>query len=69
MWSAPAAGIGVRDGETKVLFDPRSPEEVLADELPASNGPEATEKTAIRSAYQPSGLVLYTVPCESIRPP
>ncbi|XP_036822925.1 calcium/calmodulin-dependent 3',5'-cyclic nucleotide phosphodiesterase 1A-like [Oncorhynchus mykiss] len=48
MWSAPAAGIGVRDGETKVLFDPRSPEEVLADELPASNGPEATEKTAIR---------------------
>uniref|UniRef100_A0A674BLY2 Phosphodiesterase n=1 Tax=Salmo trutta TaxID=8032 RepID=A0A674BLY2_SALTR len=48
MWSAPAAGIGVRDGETKVQFDSRSPEEVLADELPASNGPEATEKTAIR---------------------
>ncbi|XP_055740240.1 dual specificity calcium/calmodulin-dependent 3',5'-cyclic nucleotide phosphodiesterase 1A-like [Salvelinus fontinalis] len=48
MWSAPAAGIGVRDGETKILFDPRSPEEVLADELPASNGPDVTEKTAIR---------------------
>ncbi|XP_045570288.1 calcium/calmodulin-dependent 3',5'-cyclic nucleotide phosphodiesterase 1A [Salmo salar] len=48
MWSAPAAGTGVRDGETKVQFDSRSPEEVLADELPASNGPEATEKTAIR---------------------
>ncbi|KAM9426939.1 dual specificity calcium/calmodulin-dependent 3',5'-cyclic nucleotide phosphodiesterase 1A-like [Salvelinus alpinus] len=48
MWSVPAAGIGVRDGETKILFDPRSPEEVLADELPASNGPDATEKTAIR---------------------
>uniref|UniRef100_A0A8C5FVU6 Phosphodiesterase n=1 Tax=Gadus morhua TaxID=8049 RepID=A0A8C5FVU6_GADMO len=30
------------------LDDPRSPEEILADEFPAADVPEATEKTAIR---------------------
>ncbi|KAJ3594507.1 hypothetical protein NHX12_003814, partial [Muraenolepis orangiensis] len=32
------------------LNDPRSAEEILADDLPEPNGPEATEKTALRSA-------------------
>ncbi|XP_045080840.1 calcium/calmodulin-dependent 3',5'-cyclic nucleotide phosphodiesterase 1A-like [Coregonus clupeaformis] len=45
LWSPMAAGIGMRDREMKVL-DLRSPEEVLADEFPASIGPDATEKTA-----------------------
>lgn len=32
------------------LNDPRSPEEILADDLPAPDEPDATEKTAIRFA-------------------
>uniref|UniRef100_A0AAY4AKG8 Phosphodiesterase n=2 Tax=Denticeps clupeoides TaxID=299321 RepID=A0AAY4AKG8_9TELE len=49
LWNAITAGIGIKGKEPqRVPDDPRSLEEILADELPASDGPEATEKTAIR---------------------
>lgn len=49
LWNAITAGMGIKGKEQKPLLnDPRSPEEILADDLPASDEPEATEKTAIR---------------------
>ncbi|XP_056149078.1 dual specificity calcium/calmodulin-dependent 3',5'-cyclic nucleotide phosphodiesterase 1C [Lampris incognitus] len=49
LWNAITAGIGIKGkGQKAHLSDLRSPEEILADELPAGDGPEATEKTAIR---------------------
>lgn len=51
MWNAITAGMGIKGKEQKApLNDPRSPEEILADELPATDEPDATEKTAIRFA-------------------
>ncbi|XP_072220337.1 dual specificity calcium/calmodulin-dependent 3',5'-cyclic nucleotide phosphodiesterase 1A isoform X3 [Leuresthes tenuis] len=41
--------MGIKGKEQKApLNDPRSPEEILADDLPAADEPDATEKTAIR---------------------
>ena len=41
--------MGIRDKKaTGALNDPRSVEEILADELPSADGPDATEKTALR---------------------
>ncbi|KAM6953124.1 dual specificity calcium/calmodulin-dependent 3',5'-cyclic nucleotide phosphodiesterase 1C [Aplochiton taeniatus] len=49
LWNAITAGIGIKDKEKRgIVIDPRSPEEILADELPTMDGPEAMEKTAIR---------------------
>uniref|UniRef100_A0A8C6URK6 Phosphodiesterase n=1 Tax=Neogobius melanostomus TaxID=47308 RepID=A0A8C6URK6_9GOBI len=49
LWNAITAGMGIKGKEQKPLLnDPRSPEEILADELPATDEPDATEKTAIR---------------------
>ncbi|XP_015210204.2 dual specificity calcium/calmodulin-dependent 3',5'-cyclic nucleotide phosphodiesterase 1A isoform X2 [Lepisosteus oculatus] len=49
LWNAITAGIGIRDKEKRgILIDPRNPEEILADELPAVDSPDAMEKTAIR---------------------
>ncbi|XP_030623460.1 calcium/calmodulin-dependent 3',5'-cyclic nucleotide phosphodiesterase 1A [Chanos chanos] len=49
LWNAITAGIGIKDKDRRgILIDPRSPEEILADELPAIDGPDAMEKTAIR---------------------
>ncbi|KAL7874405.1 hypothetical protein SRHO_G00053750 [Serrasalmus rhombeus] len=49
LWNAITAGIGIRDKDKRgILIDPRSPEEILADELPAVDSPDAMEKTAIR---------------------
>ncbi|KAM4606572.1 dual specificity calcium/calmodulin-dependent 3',5'-cyclic nucleotide phosphodiesterase 1A [Polymixia lowei] len=49
LWNAITAGIGIKDKDKRgILIDPRSPEEILADELPAVDGPDAMEKTAIR---------------------
>uniref|UniRef100_A0A6Q2X1D3 Phosphodiesterase n=1 Tax=Esox lucius TaxID=8010 RepID=A0A6Q2X1D3_ESOLU len=42
------AGMGVRDKDTKFVNNHKSPEEILAGELPASNAPHVTEMTAIR---------------------
>ena len=43
--------MGIKGKEQKPLLnDPRSPEEILADDLPATDEPDATEKTAIRFA-------------------
>ena len=51
LWNAITAGMGIKGKPPKPpLDDPRSPEEILADEFPAVDVPEATEKTAIRSA-------------------
>ncbi|XP_047224512.1 calcium/calmodulin-dependent 3',5'-cyclic nucleotide phosphodiesterase 1C isoform X1 [Girardinichthys multiradiatus] len=53
LWNAITAGMGIKGKEQKVpLNDPRSPEEILADELPAADEPDATEKTAIRRKYK-----------------
>ncbi|KAM6919284.1 dual specificity calcium/calmodulin-dependent 3',5'-cyclic nucleotide phosphodiesterase 1A isoform 2-T2 [Xenentodon cancila] len=49
LWNAITAGMGIKGKEQKApMNDPRSPEEILADALPASDEPDATEKTAIR---------------------
>ncbi|XP_078790398.1 dual specificity calcium/calmodulin-dependent 3',5'-cyclic nucleotide phosphodiesterase 1A isoform X3 [Oryzias latipes] len=49
LWNAITAGMGIKEKEQKdLLSDPRSPEEILAEDPPASDEPEATEKTAIR---------------------
>ncbi|KAJ0011968.1 hypothetical protein NQD34_012943 [Periophthalmus magnuspinnatus] len=49
LWNAITAGMGIKGKEQKPLLnDPRSPEEILADELPGTDEPDATEKTAIR---------------------
>ncbi|XP_024908123.1 calcium/calmodulin-dependent 3',5'-cyclic nucleotide phosphodiesterase 1C-like isoform X2 [Cynoglossus semilaevis] len=51
LWNAITAGMGIKGKEQKPrLNDSRSPEEILADELPSMEEPEATEKTAIRFA-------------------
>ncbi|KAF7222270.1 transcript variant X2 [Nothobranchius furzeri] len=49
LWNAITAGMGIKGKEQKApLNDPRSPEEILAEDLPAADEPDATEKTAIR---------------------
>ncbi|KAK5919742.1 hypothetical protein CgunFtcFv8_023611 [Champsocephalus gunnari] len=51
LWNAITAGMGIKGKEQKPpLSDPRSPEEILADDLPAADQPDATEKTATRFA-------------------
>ncbi|KAI3374286.1 hypothetical protein L3Q82_006131 [Scortum barcoo] len=53
LWNAITAGMGIKDKEQKPLLnDPRSPEEILADDLPTADEPDATEKTAIRRKYK-----------------
>ncbi|XP_060940317.1 dual specificity calcium/calmodulin-dependent 3',5'-cyclic nucleotide phosphodiesterase 1A [Limanda limanda] len=53
LWNAITAGMGIKGKEQKPpLNDPRSPEEILADELPSADQPDATEKTAIRRKYK-----------------
>ncbi|XP_073797057.1 dual specificity calcium/calmodulin-dependent 3',5'-cyclic nucleotide phosphodiesterase 1A isoform X3 [Danio rerio] len=51
LWNAITAGIGIKDKDKDkrgILIDPRSPEEILADDLPTVDSPDAMEKTAIR---------------------
>ncbi|XP_068437851.1 dual specificity calcium/calmodulin-dependent 3',5'-cyclic nucleotide phosphodiesterase 1C [Clinocottus analis] len=45
--TAVTAGVGITE-DKGILIDPRSAEEILADELPISDAPDAMEKTAIR---------------------
>ncbi|KAI7792704.1 hypothetical protein IRJ41_019089, partial [Triplophysa rosa] len=48
LWNAITAGIGIKDKDKRgILIDPRSPEEILADDLPSVDTPDAMEKTAI----------------------
>ncbi|CAL8292147.1 unnamed protein product [Lota lota] len=48
LWNAVTAGIGIKDKDRRgIRIDPRSPDEILADELPTVDGPDAMEKTAI----------------------
>ncbi|KAJ0058904.1 hypothetical protein NL108_001143 [Boleophthalmus pectinirostris] len=52
LWNAITAGMGIKGKEqTPLLNDPRSPEEILADEFPGTEEPDATEKTAIRFGH------------------
>lgn len=49
LWNAITAGMGIKGKEQKPLLnDPRSLEEILAEDLPLADEPDATEKTAIR---------------------
>nr|XP_061794983.1 dual specificity calcium/calmodulin-dependent 3',5'-cyclic nucleotide phosphodiesterase 1C-like [Nerophis lumbriciformis] len=49
LWNAITAGIGIKGKEQRPpQNDPRSPAEILADELPLTDEADATEKTAIR---------------------
>ncbi|XP_067290547.1 dual specificity calcium/calmodulin-dependent 3',5'-cyclic nucleotide phosphodiesterase 1C isoform X1 [Pseudorasbora parva] len=49
LWNAITAGIGIKDKDKRgILIDPRTPEEILADDLPSVDSPDAMEKTAIR---------------------
>ncbi|XP_028822850.1 calcium/calmodulin-dependent 3',5'-cyclic nucleotide phosphodiesterase 1C-like isoform X1 [Denticeps clupeoides] len=49
LWNAITAGIGIKDKDRRgILIDARSPEEILADELPAMDGPDAMERMALR---------------------
>lgn len=51
LWNAITAGMGIKGKEQKPpLNDPRCPEEILAEDLPATDEPDATEKTALRFA-------------------
>lgn len=51
LWNAITAGMGIKGKEQKSLLnDPRSLEEILAEDLPLADEPDATEKTAIRFA-------------------
>lgn len=53
LWNAITAGIGIKDKDKRgILIDPRSPEEILADDLPSVDTPDAMEKTAIRFGGQ-----------------
>lgn len=51
LWNAITAGMGIKGKEPKPLLnDPRSLEEILAEDFPLTDEPDATEKTAIRFA-------------------
>lgn len=51
LWNAITAGMGIKGKEQKPLLnDPRSLEEILAEDFPLTDEPDATEKTAIRFA-------------------
>ncbi|XP_030630513.1 calcium/calmodulin-dependent 3',5'-cyclic nucleotide phosphodiesterase 1A [Chanos chanos] len=55
LWNAITAGMGIKDkskGQRSIPDDPRSPEEILAEDFPAADGPDAAEKTAIRRKYK-----------------
>ncbi|KAG5841647.1 hypothetical protein ANANG_G00168860 [Anguilla anguilla] len=58
VWNALTAGTGGRDRQKEkpeIPEDPRTPEEVLAEEPPSADGPEAPMKAAIRII--PPGLL------------
>ncbi|KAK7945018.1 hypothetical protein WMY93_000746 [Mugilogobius chulae] len=62
LWNAITAGMGIKGKEQKPLLnDPRSPEEILADELPGTDEPDATEKTAIRFGPELGDTRLQTI--------
>ncbi|KAK3513464.1 hypothetical protein QTP70_015459, partial [Hemibagrus guttatus] len=51
LWNTITSGLGVKDkvkSQRSIADDPRSPEEILAEEFPSVDSPDATEKAAIR---------------------
>ena len=55
VWNALTAGTAVKDKakEKPVPEDPRSPEEILGEDLPPADGPEATLKASVRWGRPP----------------
>ncbi|KAL7851070.1 hypothetical protein AOLI_G00214260 [Acnodon oligacanthus] len=50
LWNSITAGMGIKEkvrGQKSVLDDSRSPEEILAEDFPPTDGPDAMEKTAV----------------------
>ncbi|KAG1969065.1 calcium/calmodulin-dependent 3',5'-cyclic nucleotide phosphodiesterase 1C [Pimephales promelas] len=67
LWSTLTAGTGKKEKgkvERDIPDDPRRIEEILADELPATDVPEATEKTAMNEGL--TGLEQHEVQCVKI---
>ncbi|XP_048868187.1 dual specificity calcium/calmodulin-dependent 3',5'-cyclic nucleotide phosphodiesterase 1A isoform X1 [Brienomyrus brachyistius] len=53
LWNAITSGMGIKDRDRdqanrEAPADPRSPEEILAEDPPTADRPDATEKTALR---------------------
>ncbi|KAI5092676.1 calcium/calmodulin-dependent 3',5'-cyclic nucleotide phosphodiesterase 1A isoform X1 [Silurus meridionalis] len=51
LWNTITSGLGSKEkvkGQRSIADDPRSPEEILAEEFPSVDSPDATEKAAIR---------------------
>ncbi|XP_030205575.1 calcium/calmodulin-dependent 3',5'-cyclic nucleotide phosphodiesterase 1C-like [Gadus morhua] len=61
LWNAITAGIGIKDKDRPgIVIDPRSPDQILADELPTVDGPDAMERTAIRFCLIASLLMYWS---------
>ncbi|XP_028449745.1 calcium/calmodulin-dependent 3',5'-cyclic nucleotide phosphodiesterase 1C isoform X2 [Perca flavescens] len=59
LWNAITAGMGIKGKEQKAPpNDTRSPEEILADDLPTADEPDVTEKTAISGCETEHGFSL-----------
>ncbi|KAG9278752.1 calcium/calmodulin-dependent 3',5'-cyclic nucleotide phosphodiesterase 1C-like [Astyanax mexicanus] len=55
LWNTITAEMGITDksqGQRVTADDPRSPEEILAEDFPVTCGPDAMEKTALRLLSQ-----------------
>ncbi|KAF4076375.1 hypothetical protein AMELA_G00213800 [Ameiurus melas] len=51
LWNTITSGLGVKEKEKdqkSIIDDPRSLEEILAEEFPSVDSPDATEKASIR---------------------
>uniref|UniRef100_A0AAR2IYN5 Phosphodiesterase n=1 Tax=Pygocentrus nattereri TaxID=42514 RepID=A0AAR2IYN5_PYGNA len=51
LWNSITAGMGIKEkvrSQKSILDDSRSPEEILAEDFPPTDGPDAMEKTAVR---------------------
>nr|XP_023671540.1 calcium/calmodulin-dependent 3',5'-cyclic nucleotide phosphodiesterase 1A-like isoform X1 [Paramormyrops kingsleyae] len=57
LWNAITSGMGIKDRDRdqanrEAPADPRSPEEILAEDPPTADRPDVTEKTALRRKYK-----------------
>ncbi|KAL6468156.1 hypothetical protein MHYP_G00238330 [Metynnis hypsauchen] len=59
LWNSITAGMGIKEkvrSQKSILDDSRSPEEILAEDFPPTDGPDAMEKTAVSMATLGSSL-------------
>ncbi|KAI5608824.1 calcium/calmodulin-dependent 3',5'-cyclic nucleotide phosphodiesterase 1A isoform X2 [Silurus asotus] len=66
LWNTITSGLGSKEkvkGQRSIADDPRSPEEILAEEFPSVDSPDATEKAAIRCKYDGTAVtgIIYTL--------